>query len=124
VTTVATWGGLSGGDEPPRYSNAVNIATSQWDISIDFQLNTQASGSTPENLQVERRPVGRIVMSPMHAKALAHLLDDAVGRWEATYGELPSVAQLLRTAAPNAGSAGSDLSAPESDQSGSNGDAN
>lgn len=96
TTVFPTWTGGGGGDEPARYTNSANIATSQWDVAIDFQLTSQAAASAPGNAQLERRRVVQVVMSPMHAKALVSLLSDAVGRWEAAYGPLPSAELLLR----------------------------
>jgi hypothetical protein len=94
MTTVATWSGFPGGDEPSRYVNSASIATSQWDVAIDFQHSSQVPGSFPQP-QVEQRPVTRVVMSPMHAKAMAHFLDQAVSKWEETYGPLPTVDRLM-----------------------------
>ena len=56
-------------EEPARYTNGANVASSQWDVTIDFLLASQATGSTPENPLIQQHRVAQIVMSPMHAKA-------------------------------------------------------
>lgn len=82
-------------DEPARYTNAVNVAASQWDVTVDFQLSSQAPGSTAERPVVQQHRVAQLVMSPMHAKALAALLTGTVTDWERKFGTLPSVSTLL-----------------------------
>lgn len=82
-------------EEPARYTNAANVASSQWDVTIDFLLTSQATGSTAENPQIQQHRVAQVVMSPMHAKALTALLSAAVGQWEQKFGSLPDVEKLL-----------------------------
>jgi hypothetical protein len=69
---------------------------SQWDITIDFQLATPPERLAPGEIHIEARPVARIVMSPTHAKVLAESIGTTVRDWEAKFGALPSVDQLLQ----------------------------
>jgi Protein of unknown function (DUF3467) len=90
------WGiGQPASEEPPRYTNSANVAASQWDITVDFLLSSQAPGSTTEKPLVQQHRVVQVVMSPMHAKALAALLSGTLDNWEHKFGPLPSVDLLL-----------------------------
>lgn len=61
------------------------------DLTIDFQL---VAPDRDAGLG-EPRQLARIMVSPMHAKALAAQLADAVQSWERRFGPLPDVAELL-----------------------------
>lgn len=82
-------------DVASRYVNSAEIALSQWDMTIDFQLATpvMGGGQASEPPFLAQR-VARIVMSPTHAKVLAELIRGAVGEWETRFGPLPDVESL------------------------------
>jgi uncharacterized protein DUF3467 len=75
-----------------RYVNGARIDFTQWDVTFDFLLVTpndvipEETGTEPE-YSAER--VGRIIMSPTHAKAFAPRIRDAIEGWEEHYGLLP-----------------------------------
>jgi hypothetical protein len=75
----------------PVYANEALLAMSQWDLTIDFRLVAPEQGTGLG----EPRQVARIMVSPMHAKALVAQLADAVRSWEQRFGPLPDAAQLL-----------------------------
>jgi Protein of unknown function (DUF3467) len=62
-------------------------------MTFDFLLVTPA-GDIPDTTDTEpdysAERVSRIIMSPMHAKAFAASIRDAVRAWERRFGELPS----------------------------------
>lgn len=74
------------------YVNGVRIDYTRWDMTIDLLLVTPAGGIPAESGEepayaTER--MTRVIMSPMHAKALAERLSDAIQAWEAGFGALP-----------------------------------
>ncbi len=75
------------------YVNGVRIDYTQWDMTVDLLLSTPA-GEIPSEPGTEAayatERVARVIMSPMHAKALAESLSDAVRAWETGFGALPS----------------------------------
>lgn len=79
--------------DPGRYVNSVGIRASQWDIAVDL-IHQFAFPLTPDP-QLANQLVSRVVMSPMHAKALAHVLQTAVDGWQEKFGDLPSIDILL-----------------------------
>lgn len=76
-----------------RYVNSVGIQVSQWDLSIDFYH--QFGFASPSGAQRAQQIVCKTVMSPMHAKALAKVLQIAVDQWEEKFGPLPSTEVLI-----------------------------
>ena len=79
----------------PRYSNGTNVAMSQWDLTIEFQQRYPVPEKAVSDQEWGARSVGRIVMSPTHAKVLAGLLSNALAKWEERFGPLPSEQMLL-----------------------------
>ena len=77
-----------------RYVNSVNIQASQWDIAIDLFHQFVVLG-TPPAPQTVQQVVIRAVMSPQHAKALAHILTKSVSDWEERFGALPPLDVLI-----------------------------
>jgi len=75
-----------------RYVNGARIDYTQWDLTFDFLLVTPA-GDIPEETGAEpdysAERVSRIIMSPMHAKAFAARIREAVQAWEDRFGKLP-----------------------------------
>jgi hypothetical protein len=66
------------------YVNSVRIDYTQWDVTVDLLLITPAGDIPAEagsqtTYATER--VTRVIMSPMHAKALAESLGEAVKMW-------------------------------------------
>lgn len=86
--------GAESPDPASRYVNSVNIAFSQWDMTLDFRLTTpdEITDAGEATLRVERAT--RILMSPTHAKVLADIIQRAVSEWETKYGPLPDVSRL------------------------------
>lgn len=96
----AVWSApLNPEDRGAAYTNSVNIALSQWDLTLDFQFATPAPGSaavapnTSPAIAAER--VARLVMSPTHAKVLSEFLRNAVAEWESRYGQMPDISVLV-----------------------------
>jgi hypothetical protein len=83
-----------------RYANGAYLAISQWDVTIDFQLNSPAPGSSMENPKFIPHRAAQIVMSVTHAKVLAAYLAKAITDWEAKFGALPSVEALAPAPQP------------------------
>jgi hypothetical protein len=75
------------------YVNGARIDYTRWDMTVDLLLVTPTGeipaepGKEPE-YATER--MTRVIMSPMHAKALAESLSEAVRAWEARFGTLPT----------------------------------
>jgi Protein of unknown function (DUF3467) len=88
----------------PRYSNGANVAMSQWDLTIEFQQRYPMPGKPVSDSDWGTLSVGRITMSPTHAKVLAKLLSNAIANWEANFGDLPSDETLLRGGASTSSS--------------------
>lgn len=94
------------GTMPPGvYCNAVQILFSPWDFNLELsQLAPEATlevssappGETPEaavsGVQIHKHVVSRVVMSPQHTKALLKVLEDNIAKYEASFGEIPSLA--------------------------------
>jgi hypothetical protein len=85
---------LEPSDFASRYVNSVEIAFSQWDMTLDFQLATPVKAASAGESPFMVQRVARIVMSPTHAKVLAEMIKGAVGEWETRFGPLPDVAKL------------------------------
>jgi hypothetical protein len=89
----STWGDTTGAMSAAQYVNGARIDYTPWDMTLDFMLITPA-GDIPEAKGTEpdysADRVARIIMSPMHAKAFAASIGDAVREWEERYGHLPS----------------------------------
>ncbi|HYG98056.1 MAG TPA: DUF3467 domain-containing protein [Terriglobales bacterium] len=65
------------------YSNSVQVRVSVWDFFLVFGTLQQQS----EN-EVEVRNFQGIYLSPQQAKALMKILEQNVGSYEATFGEI------------------------------------
>ncbi len=93
----AVWSApLNPEDRGAAYTNTVNVALTQWDLTMDFQFATPAPGTaagSPPQFAAER--VARLVMSPTHAKVLSALLGNAVKEWESRFGQMPDISVLL-----------------------------
>jgi len=76
------------------YANSVNVAFSQWDFTLDFQLAAPPAPGA-EAGAVSPTSVARVVMSPTHAKVVAELLSASVQGWEQRFGALPDAEILL-----------------------------
>jgi hypothetical protein len=83
-------------DVASRYVNSAEIAFSQWDMTVDFQLATPVKAAPDAESPFLVQRVARIVMSPTHAKVLAEMIHNAVGEWETRFGALPDVESLTR----------------------------
>jgi hypothetical protein len=96
-------------DVASRYVNSTDIAFTQYDLTLGFQLVSQEKAAPAGQPQFRAQRVARIVMSPTHAKVLAQMIGTAVGQWEGVFGELPDAARLSPSppAAPEGSSANS-----------------
>jgi Protein of unknown function (DUF3467) len=87
-----SWADTDGAMPSARYVNGSRIDYTQWDMTFDFLLVTPAD-EIPEEAGAEpvyaTERVARIIMSPMHAKALAARIGEAVEAWEKKFGRLP-----------------------------------
>jgi hypothetical protein len=81
--------------DPCRYVNGVAIRASQWDIAMDLVQQFALPGPIDQSPQSMNQIVCRTIMSPQHAKALAHYLQQAVDGWEEKFGPLPSIEVLM-----------------------------
>lgn len=75
------------------YVNGARIDYTQWDVTVDLLLSTPAGEIPPEpgaEAAYATERMARVIMSPMHAKALAESLSDAVRAWESGFGALPA----------------------------------
>ncbi len=70
-------------DYRETYSNSVQIRVSVWDFLLVFGTLQQ---QTPE--EVEVRNFQGIYLSPQQAKALLAILEQNVGNYEKTFGEI------------------------------------
>ncbi len=96
----AVWSApLNPEDRGAAYTNSVNVALTQWDLTLDFQFATPAPGSSASppggNPPIAAERVARLVMSPTHAKVLSEALRNAVAEWESRFGPMPDVSVLL-----------------------------
>jgi Protein of unknown function (DUF3467) len=88
------------------YVNAAQIVFSPWDFGLQFShivasisskppKAEEAADEAPEEseteISVEQRSVSHIVMSPQHTKAFLNALQDNVRKYEAQFGEIPSL---------------------------------
>jgi Protein of unknown function (DUF3467) len=75
------------------YVNSVRIDYTQWDVTVDLLLITPA-GDIPAEAGSETtyatERVTRVIMSPMHARALAESLSETLNVWEGRFGPLPA----------------------------------
>jgi hypothetical protein len=87
-----SWAETASGAPAAQYVNGARIDHTQWDMTFDFLLVTPAddipdtTGTEPD-YSIER--VSRIIMAPMHAKAFAARISEAVDAWEGNFGRLP-----------------------------------
>jgi hypothetical protein len=101
MSYLPTWNTLAA-DNPgvdvsssPQYVNSATIALSQWDLSVNFRLQRPTVDDAGTSTGVASEAVVQVVMSPTHAKVLAHLLEQAVQEWEGRFGVLPTVDRLI-----------------------------
>lgn len=85
---------LPDGEGTVGYTNSVTVGTTQWDVTLDFQFRTPVPGNM-SGTDLTSQPVARLVMSPMHAKALAEVIGGAIRAWEHKFGPLPDADVLL-----------------------------
>lgn len=89
----SSWADTASAMPAARYVNGARIDYTQWDMTFDFLLITPA-GDIPDTVDTEpdylAERVSRIIMSPMHAKAFAASISNAVRAWEDRFGNLPS----------------------------------
>jgi len=65
-----------------HYSNGITLNMSPYDLVLNFGLNLP-SGSAEVQQNI---PLCTVIISPHHAKALARMLTDAVGKYESEHG--------------------------------------
>ena len=95
VSSQSSWPETPGSpDVTSRYVNSTDIAFTQYDLTLDFQLVSQEKVAPAGQAQLRAQRVARIVMSPTHAKVLAEMIRTAVSQWEGTFGPLPDTASL------------------------------
>jgi hypothetical protein len=82
-------------DAASRYVNGTDIAFTQWDMTLDFQLAVGEKSATAGEMRFVAQRVARIVMSPTHAKVLAEMIRNAVSQWEERFGTLPDTNALM-----------------------------
>jgi flagellar protein FlaG len=70
-------------DYRENYANSVQVRVSLWDFVLLFGTINQTS---PENVAIANYQ--GIFLSPQQAKALANVLNQNVGQYEATFGEI------------------------------------
>jgi hypothetical protein len=93
-------GGAMSSPADSVYVNGAQVNFSAWDMTITFFAFAPAPskpGSDAEGEEVVATgvPVARLVMSPMHAKGLAAVIQGVVQDWENQYGVLPEAERLL-----------------------------
>ena len=76
-------------DHKVVYANNVLVHTSVYDINVDFG---QVVESREDVIIVEDKV--KVLMSPVHAKALSLILIGAVGSYEQQFGQLPDTIEL------------------------------
>ena len=69
-------------DYRETYANSVQVRVSLWDFLLLFGTVNQ----TPESVSIQN--FQGIFLSPQQAKALANVLNQNVGQYEATFGEI------------------------------------
>ncbi len=78
------WNRLKGGrDVPALYANAIQVVVSEFDIVLVMGQISFADDGEPE-----MREVGRLSLSPAHARALGEVLSKRVGDYEAHFGTI------------------------------------
>ena len=90
------WAEQSGSpDAASRYANGTDIAFTQWDMTLDFQLATAEKATPTGEVRFVAQRIARIVMSPTHAKVLAEMIRNSVSQWEDRFGTLPETEALM-----------------------------
>ena len=69
-------------DYRETYANSVQVRVSLWDFLLLFGTVNQ----TPESVSIQN--FQGIFLSPQQAKALANVLNQNIGQYEATFGEI------------------------------------
>jgi flagellar protein FlaG len=70
-------------DYREAYANSVQVRVSLWDFFLLFGTINQTS---PDNVAIANHQ--GIFLSPQQAKALANVLNQNIGQYEATFGEI------------------------------------
>jgi hypothetical protein len=70
-------------DYRENYSNSIQVRANLWDFFLSFGVLDQAS---PEGVSIQN--FQGIFLSPQQAKALFNILQQNIGQYEATFGEL------------------------------------
>lgn len=83
-------GGAIGG--PSGYCNNAQVLSSLWDFTLEFAqlVPTEQVGEDGARMPA-LVGVGRIIMSPQHAKAFSRALARSVEQWENEFGEIPTL---------------------------------
>lgn len=76
-------------DYRDNYANSVQVRSSVWDFYLAFGTMQPVEGST-----ITVRNFQGIYMSPQQAKALAIMLQQNVGNYEQTFGEIKLEPQI------------------------------
>jgi hypothetical protein len=64
------------------YSNGVAIATSLYEVRLNFRTENAVPSESDGELRVEQTKICNVRMSPQHAKSLAGLLVEHVVKYE------------------------------------------
>jgi hypothetical protein len=79
-----------GCEERDFYANTVQVATTLYDVTLHFRVQTHVFVETEQQPQVEAKEVCSIRMSPQHAKSVAALLVRQIAEYEKDNGlDLP-----------------------------------
>jgi hypothetical protein len=65
-----------------HYSNGITLNMSPYDLVLNFGLNLPTNNAEEQ----QTTPLCTVILSPHHAKALAQMLTDAVGKYESEHG--------------------------------------
>ena len=77
----------------PVYSNFANISHQPFDFTLDFLRISPPRGDI----------VGRVMMSPQHAKAFLAALTENVAKYEKSFGPIPGPPDPKSVKGPNIG---------------------
>ena len=99
---------------PVAYTNGVQIAVSQWDVTCLFFHSSPVAGEAPEAVSAPGTPLGEssvvqaVVMSPQHAKAFAAILAHNVAAWERQNGDITLPADVTASLSGEAQATGAE----------------